>query len=277
MPSISRGEIRTRVRRRLEDVSSVNPHWSNDELNDYINESIRDFWDEVYTRNRYVLPVTTLDDYTWPANQVSANLTTLVSAKAGHGLGKEFDIYLISQYVDSDNTFDSSNPTNYPVPLTRTNYEELYRHNVYSSRFYDDFQFSNNSGNDGGAPGGSYQAGVFRSSTSRGMFRWAIQSSDDNDGINLFMSPVPANQIRLRIQVLLPFSSLDQDSDIVLNNEFDRFVDLIEYNTVIKAKGRSDEATDPVVQAYLRRLDYLHQWLASRSKTGYTRVVTDGY
>ena len=270
MPSISRGEIRTRVRRRLEDVSSVNPHWSNDELNDYINESIRDFWDEVYTRNRYVLPVTTLDDYTWPANQVSANLTTLVSAKAGHGLGKEFDIYLISQYVDSGNTFDSSNPTNYPVPLTRTNYEELYRHNVYSSRFYDDFQFSD----DGGE---TYAAGVFRSTANRGMFRWAIQSSDDNDGINLFMSPVPANQIRLRIQVLLPFSSLDQDNDIVLNNEFDRFVDLIEYNTVIKAKGRSDEATDPVVQAYLRRLDYLHQWLASRSKTGYTRVVSDGY
>lgn len=74
-----------------------------------------------------------------------------------------------------------------------------------------------------------------------------------------------------------PFPSVVNDTDIILDNEFDRFVDLVEYNTVLKAKGRSDENTDPVVQMYLRRLSYLHQWLESRSRTGYARVVTDGY
>lgn len=263
MPAVTLSTMRTRVRRRLEDTSSLNPHWPDAELDDYINESLRDFWDDIYTSNRFVLPVTTLQDYTWGADQVSANLTTLVGQK-------EFDVFLISQYMDSDNTFNSANPTNYPVPLTRCNYEELYRHSIYSSRFYDDFQFSD----DGGQ---SYQSGVYRSSINRGLFRWALQSNDVDDSINLLMSPVPSNAIRLRIQVLKPFPAVTNDTDVILDNEFDRFVDLIEYNTVLKAKGRSDESTDPVAQAYLRRLSYLQQWLEARSRTGYARVVTDGY
>jgi hypothetical protein len=267
MPAVTLSTMRTRVRRRLEDTSSLNPHWPDAELDDYVNESIRDLWDEIYTRNRFVLPVATLSDYTWAANQVSANLTTLAGQK-------EFDVFLISQYLDSGNTFDSSNPTNYPVPLTRCNYEELYRHSIYSSRFYDDFQFSNSKDGDGNP---IYQAGVYRSSVNRGLFRWALQSNDTNDAINLLISPVPSSAIRLRIQIMKPFPSVVNDTDIILDNEFDRFVDLVEYNTVLKAKGRSDENTDPVVQMYLRRLSYLHQWLESRSRTGYARVVTDGY
>ena len=263
MPAVSLSTMRTRVRRRLEDTSSLNPHWPDQEINDYVNESIRDLWDEIYTRNRFVLPVATLSDYTWPADQVSADLTSLVGQK-------EFDVLLVSQYVDSDNTFDAANPTNYPVPLTRCNYEELYRQTAYSSRFYDDVQFSTDNG-------ATYQSGVFRSSISRGLFRWALQSNDTGDAINLLMSPVPSNALRLRIQVMKPFPAVVADADIILDNEFDRFVDLIEYNTVLKAKGRSDENTDPVVQAYLRRLSYLHQWLEARSRTGYARVVTDGY
>lgn len=267
MPAVNLSTMRTRVRRRLEDTSSLNPHWPDQELNDYINESIRDLWDEIYTRNRFVLPVTTLPDYTWSANQVSASLTDLVGQR-------EFDVFLISQYLDSGNTFDSSNPTNYPVPLTRCNYEELYRHSVYSSRFYDDFQFSNSKDGDGNP---IYQAGVYRSSVNRGLFRWALQSNDGGDKVELLMSPVPSSAIRLRVQIMKPFEGVVADSDIILDNEFDRFVDLVEYNTVLKAKGRSDENTDPVVQMYLRRLSYLHQWLESRSRTGYARVVTDGY
>lgn len=263
MPAVTLSTMRTRVRRRLEDTSSLNPHWPDAELDDYINESIRDLWDEIYTRNRYVLPVTTIQDYTWDADQTSADLTTIVGQK-------EFDVFLISQYLDSGNTFDSSNPTNYPVPLTRCNYEELYRHSIYSSRFYDDFQFSN----DGGQ---TYQSGVYRSSVNRGLFRWALQSNDIGDSIQLLISPVPSSAIRLRIQVMKPFPGVSDDTDIILDNEFDRFVDLVEYNTVLKAKGRSDENTDPVVQMYLRRLAYLHQWLEARSRTGYARVVTDGY
>ena len=264
MPAVTLSAMRTRVRRRLEDTSSLNPHWPDAEIDDYINESIRDLWDEIYTNNRHVLPVTTLPDYTWEADVVSVDLTDLVGQR-------EFDVFLISQYMDSNNTFDSANPTNYPVPLTRSNYEELYRHGTGTSRFYDDFQFSN----DGGA---TYSAGVFRSSISRGLFRWAMQSDGAAfGGVNLFMSPVPGAAVRLRIQVMKPFTSVLIDSDVILSNEFDRFVDLIEYNTVIKAKGRSDESMDPVVQTYLRRIEYLHQWLQSRSRTGYARVVTDGY
>tara|TARA_Y100001938_G_scaffold149769_1_gene237864 strand:+ start:156 stop:959 length:804 start_codon:yes stop_codon:yes gene_type:complete len=267
MPAITLSTMRERVRRRLEDTSSLNPHWPDNELDDYINEAIRDLWDEIYTRNRYVLPVQTLSDYTWSADQVSADLTSLVGQK-------EFDVFLISQYLDSDNTFDSSNPTNYPVPLTRTNYEELYRHSIYSSRFYDDFQFSNSKDVDGNA---IYQSGVYRSSTNRGLFRWAIHSNDAGNTINLLISPVPSNAIRLKIQIMKPFDVVEVNSDKILDNEFNRFVDLVEYGAVLKAKGRSDENTDPVAQTYFRRLNYLQQWLEARSRTGYARVVTDGY
>lgn len=263
MASLTLLEMRKRVRRRLEDTRTLNPHWSSDELDSYINEAIRDLWDEIYVRNRYVLPVTTLSDYIWEADQISADLTGLVGKK-------EFDVFLISQYLDSDNTFDSSNPTNYPVPLTRTNYEELYRHNIYSSRFYDDFQYSN----DGGT---NYQSGVYRSSTNRGLFRWAIHSDDGGNRVSLCLSPVPSNKLRLKIQVMKPFDAVSSPQDKILDNEFNPFTDLVEYGAVIKAKGRSDESTDPLTNTFFRRLSHLHQWLESRSRTGYARVVTDGY
>jgi hypothetical protein len=88
---------------------------------------------------------------------------------------------------------------------------------------------------------------------------------------------VPSNKIRLKIQVMKPFDTVFASQDKILDNEFNPFTDLVEYGAAIKAKGRSDEGTDPLTNTFFRRLSHLHQWLESRSRTGYARVVTDGY
>ena len=110
MATVTLATMRTRLRRRLEDTDSSNPHWPDSELNQYINEAQQDFYDLLYINNRYFLPTTEVN-YDWPANQVSLNLTTQVAYR------NDFDIILISAFLDSDNVLDSSNTTNYPLPM----------------------------------------------------------------------------------------------------------------------------------------------------------------
>ena len=112
-----------------------------------------------------------------------------------------------------------------------------------------------------------------------GGYRWAILSKDTGTmgEIHMYMSPVPEKKIKLNFLLLLPFAELSLDSDPILNNQFNRFIDIIEYGAVIKAKGRSDEQTDPVVQSYLQRVSMLERWLEAKSRTGTPRVIVDGY
>jgi hypothetical protein len=42
-------------------------------------------------------------------------------------------------------------------------------------------------------------------------------------------------------------------------------------------KGRSDEATDPVLLQLNQKMQLLNSWLDQQSTTGTPRVVVDGY
>ena len=253
---VTLADMRTRLRRRLEDTGASNPHWSDAELDQYTNESLQDLYDNIYMVDRHILPISQLD-YDWPANQLEVDLVQLLGTR-------DFDLYLIESYTDSDNTFDSSNTTNYPVPMIRDNPEQLYRRfsvDVTSARHYDTPNL-----NWSGSGGGTY-------------YRYAITSIDNGGSvqINMRVAPVPVSSLKMRFSFLKPFKPLSLTTDAVLDNQFFRFIDLVEYGAVLKAKGRSDESTDPVMQAYASRLAMLRSWLDARSRTGTPRVVVDGY
>lgn len=251
---VTLSNMRTRLRRRLEDTDANNPHWSDEEIDQYLNESLQDLFDNVYMIDRFALPVSQLD-YTWPASQLEIDLVQLLGTR-------DFDILIIEAYSDPENTFDSSNTANYPVPLVRENPEELYRRlasSVQTARHYE-------------TPNLTWGTGA-------GMYRYAMFSIDQGGTvkINMRMAPVPTTAIKLRFSFLKPFKPLALATDVILDNQFFRFIDLVEYGAVLKAKGRSDEATDPVMQAYVNRLAMLRSWLDARARTGAPRVVVDGY
>jgi hypothetical protein len=278
MPSITLSQMLTRIRRRLEDTGS-NPHWPDSEIVDYVNESRRDLYDIIYSQNPWVLPVIERD-VTWVTSTISTSLDSILPPAGDKP--KEFDILLVRIYPDATKDFEiSSGKTqdvdNNPVPIHRLNFEELYRRQGGVSRFYDDYQYLDYTQETPAYVSGFWTAG---SSSAPMSYHWATRY-DEQNLLKMYLSPVPRVDLKLNILYLVPFddlsTALTSEPVFPSNNVFSRFVDIVEYGAVIKAKGRSDEVADPNLMAYQQRLGLLIQWLDARGRTGTPRVVVDGY
>ena len=247
----------TRVRRRIEDTQGV--HWSDAEVIAAINEAKNDLYDMISLRNRDVIPTHT-QEFVYPANTMDVELSSIFPAL---DVGT-FDVLLVSALALNS----ASDPDNPPVPLYRKNFEELYRRGRGYSLFYGDF--IDEAGNPETWDGGStirYHNVCF-----------CIQ------GDKLFLDPIPRNNTRLRIEIVRRFKEYAEDgSEKTLSlfpdkeRIFQRYTRIIEYMSTLILKGRSDEATDPVLLQLNQKMQLLNSWLDQQSTTGTPRVVVDGY
>jgi len=258
----TRTQLHTKIFRRLEDTAKA--HWSEAEINDYIEEARLDVWQYAKHKNPSVLTVTQ-DDWIWPANSRSIDLSA--ADGAGHGadtvggLGaSDFDIYLVS-------TADSSTAIgidNLPVPLPRIPYEEINRGGLARSMWYEN-HWKDKTGADANtwSPGSNARTSA-----------WALQ------GVHMYITPVPRTEMRVQVEYVKPFAAIAVDGDQIFapaDALFRPWESLVELGVVLAAKGRSDEGTDPVMTQWQYRMEQFDRWLESREITGTPRILLNGY
>ena len=264
--------LMARIRRKLEDVQGI--HWSDAEVIAAINESKNDLYDLISLRNRDVLPTVTRQ-YAWSPDKICEDMSVIFN---DYDVGT-YDILLVSLLPDSGSSTASGSvyrdvattaSTSYipPVPIFKKNFEELYRKGTGYSRFYGDFV--DEAGNPETWSGGS--------PTRYTSLFYAIQGS------KLFLDPIPNSQVTLQFEVVRRFFEFDEagnNNDFLVfpNDEktFQRYTRIIEYMSVLILKGRSDEATDPVLLQLNQKMTLLNSWLDQQSAAGTSRVVVDGY
>ncbi len=252
----------TRISRRLEDTQQM--HWPQAEVIGAINEAKNDLYDYIFSRNRDVLDTLELT-YTWPADVLRAPLSTV----APNNTVGTYDILLMS-VTSSVDTVDKDNK---PIPMSRVNFEELYRHGRGPSLFYDDYQYVDNSG---ATVSGQWSGGS--GSSTRTAYRWAQQ------GHTIYLDPVPSVDVQLYLQIVRRFFEFDE-AGTELNNEvfpddeilFRRWERIIEYMACLSLKGRSDEQQESIAVQLGNKMSLLESWLDAKSQAGTVRVRIDGY
>lgn len=247
----------TRIRRRLEDPNGL--HWPDTEIIGSINESKQDLFDYIFNRNRDVFDLEAVE-FEWPADKMSLSLASIIPKTLG-----SYDIILITMTPRTDAT----SVNNLPTPLSRVNYEELYRHSTSTPLFYDAFQ--DEAGNieswSGGVP-------VLRT-----MVRWAQQ------GHTMHLDPVPRTKMKLRFQVVNRWRQFDEGgsdkttTDVFPGGEvyFGRWERLVEYMATVVLKGRSEENEQPLILQLRSKFSLLDAWLDAKSGGGTPRVVVNAY
>ena len=250
----------TRISRRLEDTQQM--HWPKSEVIGAINEAKNDLYDFIYTRNRDVFDTKEVR-YTWTADTIQVALSTVVNDET---VGT-YDIILMSVTP----TTDVISKDNKPIPIARVNFEELYRHDIGPSLFYDDYQYVNVTGS---TVAGTWSGGGAVRST----HRWAQQ------GFTLYMDPVPAVDVQLYLQIIKRFREFDEAAtelnvQVFPDDEvyFRRCERIVEYMSCMTLKGRSDEQQENVAMQLGTKMRLLESWLDAKSQGGYPRVRVDGY
>ena len=245
----------SRIRRRLEDPNSL--HWPDTEVVGAINEAKNDLFDYIFLRNKDCLEATAVE-YTWAADVMSVDLDAIVSDSIG-----TYEILLIT----TTPTTEATGTNNRPVPLFRSNFEELYRRTAHWPIHYDAIVDE-----DGNAEAWSGGRPTRETST-----KWAQQ------GYTLYLDPVPRSAMKLRLDVVQRFREYQEDKsdasvDVFPGKEraFKRWERLLEYMAVSILKGRSDEQQDPALMQMQSKMSLLNAWLDTRSIGGTPRVVAYG-
>ena len=254
--------LRVKVSRRLEDTS--NSHWSTTEIDDLVNESLMDIWQTIRRVNPHVLPLKN-KTFDWAADTRSVSLDGGSYINAAN-----FDIYLVSM----TSTTDDISSTNLPAPLPRIPYEEINRSGVATGLFHENTTHY-------GANNYSYRGidavdgipSTWGPGGHTAIYAWALQ------GHELFISPVPRTEIQVQIEYIVPFVTATSDNQVFDDDNamFRPFEPLVELGAVLAAKGRSDEATDPVLAQWQYKMDLFLQWLERREVTGTPTVILNGY
>ncbi len=246
----TRTQLHTKIFRRLEDTAKA--HWSEAEINDYIEEARLDLWHHAKQKNQSTLTLTTRD-WVWAADTRSENLATKLSAT-------EFDIYLVSTADSADDV----GVDNLPVPLPRIPYEEINRGGLARSTWYED-HWQDKSG---------ARANTWSPGSNARTSAWALQ------GVYLYITPVPRSEMRVQVEYMGPFAPIAADGDPIFADAdalFRPWESLVELGAVLAAKGRSDEGTDPIMTQWQYRMEQFDRWLESREVTGTPRVMLNGY
>ena len=247
----TRATLKTRIYRRLEDPAKT--HWSEDEINDLINDSRMDLWQYAKSKNQSVLPMSN-GTFTWEANTRFYSLVT----KLGHN---DFDICLVSMTANLS-AVDANNP---PVPLPRIPYEEINRSGVIKPMYHlNHYQ--------GRSP--ESVANTWNPGGNAGVYAFALQGQD------LYLSPTPATDVQLYIEYMTPYDALSSDSDEIfptLYAAFRPWETLVELGAVLAAKGRSDEQSNPVMSQWQYKMELFSRWLEQREITGTPRIMLNGY
>ena len=247
--------LKTRLYRRLEDPAKT--HWSEDEINDLINDARTELWQFAKSKNQSVIPLTGTR-FTWEANDLSVSLASELSST-------NFDIYLVSMTATVA-SIDSNNP---PVPLPRIPYEEVHRSGLVKPLYHGNYHTGDSSSSDSNtwSPGGNAR-----------IYAWAMQ------GQNLYLSPVPTTDVQIYVEYMKPFADLTLGSGgdteeifATADAAFRPWESIIELSTVLAAKGRSDEASDPVMRQWQYKMELFTRWLEAREITGTPRVMLNGY
>jgi len=272
----TRTQLYTKIFRRLEDTAKS--HWSEAEISDYIEEARLDLWHHAKQKNPSVLTITQ-DDWIWPANSRSIDLSA--ADGAGHGAGtvgglgaSDFDIYLVS----SADSSEALGVDNLPVPLPRIPYEEINRGGLARSAWHEDHNHYSGATGDaysyGGVGGGSAISNAWSPGSNSRTSAWALQ------GVHMYLTPVPRAEMRIQIEYVKPFAAIAVDGDPIFADAdglFRPWESLVELSAVLAAKGRSDEGTDPIMAQWQYRMEQFDRWLESREVTGTPRIMIDGY
>ena len=247
--ALTLSQMETRVNRYLENVGGL--HWTSAEIIDLINEQRRDLWQHVRRINPWALGATETD-YTWSGQTLSVD-----ASGAGVLNETDFEILLISVLPSSASAKGYSNQ---PYPLRRIPFEEVFRHRaegpIYSEALTAATAWSGD--------------GITVSS-------WAME------GVNLYLSPVPASDVRLLVRWVTPWTDLidvtDDANPVIPATDpvIQRYDLVVLYGAIIAAKGRSDESTQFAEQQYGARRQQLEDELREREQTGTARIQRDGY